>query len=151
MRTFQILLFCSFFSTTVLVGQADSVFAAQSNSMSLGQNDFTNCTAVLLNDKMVVNEYTPTGKCELGLDAKGVFTVQPVSLQDNNVTIPQGKRRFKIAIKDANTRTLTSFSDQIYTEIEVGKVLSQCKKGDYIVFITLDRELALPHNEVLVR
>lgn len=151
MRIFQILLFCSFFSATVLVGQADSVFAAQNNSMSLGQNDFTNCTAVLLNDKMVVNEYTPTGKCELGLDAKGVFTVQPVSLQDNNVTIPQGKRRFKIAIKDSNTKTLTSFSDQIYTEIEVGKVLSQCKKGDYIVFITLDRELALPHNEVLVR
>lgn len=151
MRIFQIFLFCSFFSATVLVGQADSVFAAQNNSRSLGQNEFTNCTAVLLNDKMVVNEYTPTGKCELDLDAKGIFTVQPVSLQDNNVTIPQGKRRFKIAIKDSNTKTLTSFSDQIYTEIEVGKVLRQCKKGDYIVFITLDRELALPHNEVLVR
>ncbi|MDX2069306.1 MAG: hypothetical protein SFV55_12850 [Haliscomenobacter sp.] len=147
MRNFQILLLCSFFSTTVLIGQADSVFVGH----NVGHNDFTNCTAVLLNDKMVVNEYTPTGKCELALDAKGIFTVQPVSLQDNNVVIPQGKRRFKIAIKDANTKTMTSFSDQTYTEIEVGKVLSQCRKGDYIVFITMDRELALPHNEVLVK
>lgn len=145
MRVFQILLFCSFFSATVLVGQSDSVYVEHN------QNDFTNCTAVLLNNNMVVNEYSPTGKCELSLDAKGIFTVQPVSLQDNNVVIPQGKRRFKIAIKDANTKTMTSFSDQTYTEIEVGKVLSQCRKGDYIVFITMDRELALPHNEVLVK
>lgn len=145
MRIFQILLFCSFFSATMLVGQTDSV-------MFVGnKNDFTNCTAVLLNNKMVVNEYTPTGKCELAIDAKGTFTVQPVSLQDKGVVIPQGKRSFKIAIKDSNTKTLTAFSDQTYTEIEVSKVLSQCKKGDHIVFITLDRDLALPHSEVLVK
>lgn len=144
MRIFQILLLCSFFSATVLIGQNDSMFVGQNNN-------FTNCTAVLLNNKMVVNEYTPTGKCELAGDAKGTFTIQPVSLQDQGVVIPQGKRRFKIAIKDANTKTLTSFSEETYTEIEVSKVLSQCKKGDHIVFITLDRDLALPHNEVLVK
>ncbi|MDX2069391.1 MAG: hypothetical protein SFV55_13275 [Haliscomenobacter sp.] len=143
MRIFQILLLCSFFSATLLIGQNDS--------MMVGQNDFNNCTAVLLNDKMVVNEYTPTGKCELAIDAKGAFTVQPVSLQDNGVVIPQGKRPFKIAIRDFNTKTMTLFSDQTYTEIEVSKVLSQCRKGDHIVFITLDRNLALPHNEVLVK
>ncbi len=136
MRIFQTLLFCCLVSTTVLSGQ---------------NNDFTNCTAVLLNSKMVVNEYTPTGKCELSIDAKGVFTVQPVSLGDNGSAEPQGKHRFKIAIRDFNTKTMISFSDQTYMEIDASKVLSQCRKGDAIVFITLDRQLALPHNEVLVK
>ena len=116
-----------------------------------GQNDFTNCTAVLLNNKMVVNEYTPSGKCELAIDAKGVFTVQPVSLGENGSADPQGKHRFKIAIRDFNTKTMISFSDQTYMEIDASKVLSQCRKGDSIVFITMDRHLALPHNEVLVK
>ncbi len=136
MRIFQTLLFCCLVSTTVLSGQ---------------NSDFTNCTAVLLNNKMVVNEYTPTGKCELSIDAQGVFTVQPVSLGDNGSAEPQGKHRFKIAIRDFNTKTMISFSDQTYMEIDASKVLSQCRKGDAIVFITLDRQLALPHNEVVVK
>ena len=136
MRVLQVIFFFCVLSSTALFGQS---------------NDFTNCTAVLLNNKMVVNEYTPTGKCELSIDAKGVFTVQPVSLSDNGSAEPQGKHRFKIAIRDFNTKTMISFSDQTYMEIDASKVLSQCRKGDAIVFITLDRQLALPHNEVLVK
>jgi hypothetical protein len=99
----------------------------------------------------VVNEYTPEGKCAMLADATGTFTVQPVSLHDDGKVEPQGKRRFKIVIRDGNSKTLYSFSDKIYEEIEASKVLSSCKKGDSVVFITLDRDLALPHNEVLVQ
>ena len=116
-----------------------------------GQNNFTNCTAVLLNNKMVVNEYSTSGKCELAIDAKGIFTVQPVSLGENGSADPQGKRRFKVAIRDGNTKTLFSYADQTFEEIDANKILSQCKKGDSIVFITMDRDLALPHSEVLVQ
>ena len=133
------------FKAMLFVLGLSAAFVAQ------GQNDFTNCTAVLLNNKMVVNEYTPSGKCELAIDAKGVFTVQPVSLGENGSADPRGKRRFKIAIRDGNTRTLFLYADKAYEEIEANKILSQCKKGDSIVFITMDRDLALPHSEVLVQ
>lgn len=124
-----------------------------SGVLLLGQqdNDFRNCTAILLNNKLVVNEYSPEGKCTLLADATGTFTVQPVSLYDDGKVDPQGKRRFKIVIRDGNSKTLYSFSDKIYEEIEANKVLSSCKKGDSVVFITLDRDLALPHNEILVQ
>lgn len=133
------------------IGISVLFFCLFSVATLLGQNDFMNCTAILLNNKMVVNEYSPSGTCELSLEAKGKFTVQPVTLQEDGSSQPQGKRRFKIAIRDFNTKTLISFSDKTYEEIEASAVLNQCRRGDYIVFLTLDRDLALPHNEVLVK
>jgi hypothetical protein len=133
------------------IGISVLFFCLFSIAALLGQNDFMNCTAILLNNKMVVNEYTPSGTCELSLEAKGKLTVQPVTLQEDGSSQPQGKRRFKIAIRDFNTKTLISFSDKTYEEIEASAVLSQCRRGDYIVFLTMDRDLALPHNEVLVK
>jgi hypothetical protein len=114
------------------------------------QVDFSNCAAILLNAKLVVDEYSPAGTCRISAHAKGKFTVQPITMDDKGNTLPQGKRRFKVAIRDGNTKTLLSFSDKIYTEIALEDLLKACRKGDHLVFMTLDRDLALPHNEVLV-
>jgi hypothetical protein len=117
---------------------------------SKAQNDFNNCTAVLLNAKLIVDEYSPSGTCRISVGAAGKITIEPVTLEEDGRTLPQGKRRFKVAIRDGNTKTLLSFSDKTYTEIAIQDLLKACKKGDFIVFMTLDRDLALPHNEVLV-
>jgi hypothetical protein len=117
---------------------------------SKAQNDFNNCTAVLLNANLIVDEYSPSGTCRISADAVGKITVEPVTLEEGGKTLPQGKRRFKVAIRDGNTKTLMSFSDKTYTEVAIQDLLKACKKGDSIVFMTLDRDLALPHNEVLV-
>jgi hypothetical protein len=56
-----------------------------------------------------------------------------------------------LAIRDENTKTLTMFSGEDFRKIEVQKVLAKCKKGDSIVLLTLEKQYALPHNEILVK
>jgi hypothetical protein len=116
---------------------------------TFSQDSFTNCSAAFLDKKMVVNEYTPNGQCILSADAAGVLTVCTAELSPES-SIPVDKLSFKIAIRDGNTKTLFSFSDSTYEQIDIGKVLSMCRKGDHIVLLTTDDRFALPHNEILV-
>lgn len=108
------------------------------------------CSAAFLDNKMVVDEYTPKGKCSLPLTARGELTVATAELSSNESkaidSVP-----FKIAIRDENTRTLTMYSGDDFRKIEIQKVLAKCKKGDSIVLLTLEKQYALPHNEILIK
>ncbi|MEM1122478.1 MAG: hypothetical protein AAGJ18_18675, partial [Bacteroidota bacterium] len=64
---------------------------------------------------------------------------------------PKKKIQFKVAIKDANTKTVSLISDQTYTEIAVDEILTDCHAGDSIMLLTLESEYALPHHEILVK
>ncbi|RDB05409.1 hypothetical protein [Runella aurantiaca] len=108
------------------------------------------CSAAFLDNKIVVNEYTPTGKCSLPLNARGELTVATAELSLKK-SKPVENLPFKIAIRDENTKTLTMFSGENYRKIEVQQVLVKCKKGDSIVLLTLEKQYALPHNEILVK
>ncbi|MFD2520887.1 hypothetical protein [Emticicia soli] len=109
------------------------------------------CSAAFLNNKMVVDQYTKEGyKNEIALNATGDLTVNTVELsakENKAVTrIP-----FKVAIKEKDTNTIVLFSKEDFMKVDVKKVLSECKKGDQIVLLTLDKQYALPHNEILVK
>jgi len=121
-------------------------FTLQGNS----QNPFTNCSAAFLNDKIIVDEYTDQGKCVLATDATGTLTVCTASLSPEE-SIPTGKIKFKIALRDKNTKTLTMFSNETYQQADIKKVMARCRKGDSIVLLTMDDQYALPHNEILVK
>jgi len=113
------------------------------------QEAFSSCAAAFLNNKLVVNEYTPSGKCALPDTATGELTVCTANLSPES-SIPVEKTKFKIALRDKSTGTLTMFSNETYKQVDIRKVLARCKKGDHIVLITTDTEYALPHNEILV-
>ncbi len=119
-------------------------------SSSFGQERFTNCAAAFLDGKIVVNEYSPTGHCEMLKSATGELTVQTADLSPEHC-IPTGKIGFKIAIRDGNTKTLISFSDKTYKQLDIKPVLAKCKPGDSIVLLTTDDEFALPHSEILIK
>ena len=121
-------------------------FCATTVSTTFGQERFTNCAAAYLNNKLVVNEYSPEGHCELSKSATGELTVQTM-----NDTTPTGKTSFKIAIRDGNTKTLFSFSNKTYQQIDLKAVLDKCKPGDAVVLLTTGDQYALPHNEILVK
>lgn len=108
---------------------------------------FSNCAAVFFNDKMMVNDYSPKGKCVIEEGMKGSLQVSSVQLTPN-LAIPVEPVKFKVAIRNDETNTLWLFSDEPYTEIPVEDILAKCKKGDKIVLLTLDSEFALPHNEI---
>ena len=66
------------------------------------QNPFTNCTGAFLDNKIVVDDYSPTGKCVLSDSATGELTVCTANLSPTE-SIAVDKIKFKIAIRDKNT------------------------------------------------
>lgn len=114
-----------------------------------GQNHFNSCSAAFLDNKLVVNEYTPTGKCILSQTAKGTLTVAEATYKNKqwHQTAPV---EFMVAIRDKDTHTLTTFSKEIYRSLDIQNVMKLCRKGDRIVLLTTSTKYALPHNEILV-
>jgi hypothetical protein len=114
------------------------------------QASFSNCSAAFIDVKMIVNTYTPAGTCQLPAGATGDLTVQTVELSGLTAK-PVDKIDFKVAIRDKATGTLHLFSDEVYRQISVQRVLATCQKGDRIVLLTVNKQYALPHNEILVQ
>lgn len=114
------------------------------------QQSFNSCSAAFVGDKMVVDAYTPKGKCRLSPAATGTLTVQTVDLSPTKSKAVD-KIDFKVAIRDKATGTLHQYSNETYRQVPVQQVLARCKKGDQIVLLTVDDRYALPHNEILVQ
>ncbi|MCP9756656.1 hypothetical protein EGI26_15935 [Lacihabitans sp. CCS-44] len=130
------------------------LFTLAITSNSYGQEIFSNCSAVFLNDQMIVEEYSANAKAKISKDAQGWISAGAVTLGDvakgeKKAEITQ-KIEFGVAIKDANTGTIVLFSSKEFKKIEAEKVLEKCKKGDTIIIMTTDNTYALPHNEILV-
>ena len=118
------------------------------------QEDFTNCSAVLLNNQMLIEEYSNTAKCKISKEAKGWLSAASVSLGENKGG-KQGfeikeKIEFGVAIKEGQTGTIFIFSPKTVKKINVEKILEKCKIGDSILIMTKDAQFALPHNHLLV-
>ncbi len=113
------------------------------------QNKFSECSAIFLNQKMVVDDYSPNGKCLLKANAKGTLTVS-TAIFENDKWRAEEQIGFKVTIKDGSTKTLLSYSEVSFTKIDIQTILSKCKKGDSILISVLKDKYALPHNEILV-
>ncbi|KAB7732835.1 hypothetical protein F5984_02480 [Rudanella paleaurantiibacter] len=118
-------------------------------TISLAQTPHA-CSAAFVGDKMVVDQYTPEGKCTLATSATGELTVQTVELSATSSRAVE-PIDFKVAIRDKATGTLRLFADKSFRRVPVQQVLAQCTKGDRIVLLTLDARYALPHNEIFIR
>lgn len=136
MKTIKLILISILLSGFVLVGHA--------------QNQFGSCSAAFLNNKLVVDDYSPKGRCVLSQDTKGFLNVAEAIYEDSkwHQTTPI---EFMVAIRDKNTQTLMMYSTEVYQKIELQKVMIQCQKGDHIVLLTLKNKYSLPHNEILVQ
>ena len=119
-------------------------------TLSFAQNNFTHCTAAFLDNKLVVNEYSPEGKCVLDSTARGTLTVS-LATYDNNIWTANAPAAFMVAIRDQNTGTICMFSDKSYKKLEISRVMSACRKGDHIILLTMNKQLSLPHNEILIQ
>ena len=120
-----------------------------SSHSGFGQKSFNNCSAAFLNNKMLVNKYSPAGKCTVSITEKGDLTVNTVELSSTESKAID-PIMFQIAIRGKTTGTLTMVSKDKIQKIEIQKVLEKCKKGDSIVVLTVNDKYSLPHNEILV-
>lgn len=98
---------------------------------------------------MLVNEYSPSGKCTVSIHEKGNLTVSTVELSPIKTKIID-EIMFQVAIKDKDTGTLILVSKEQIKKVAIESILSKCKKGDHIVLLTVSRKYSLPHNEILV-
>jgi hypothetical protein len=118
------------------------------------QENFSNCAAILIDNQMLVEEYSNTAKCKLSIVSKGLLSAGTVNLGDVSKGEKQfeitGKISFSIAIKDANTGTIIMFSNKKYKKIDMQKVLLKCKKGDSIIIMTNNTKYVLPHNDIFI-
>lgn len=113
------------------------------------QKPFTNCAAAFVGSKMVVDDYSPKGKCRLSANSTGELSVQTVELSASESKAVD-KIDFKVAIRDSETGTLHMYAGETFRQVPVQQVLARCKKGDHIVLLTIDTQYALPHNEILI-
>lgn len=113
------------------------------------QQPFSQCTAAFVSSKLIVDNYSPNGRCQLPAFTSGLLTVQTVALTPT-ATKPLRKVDFTVAIRDKATGTVHLYSSRTYRQIPVKTVLAKCKKGDHILLLTKDSQFALPHNEILV-
>lgn len=124
------------------------------SNIALCQEKFSNCAAVLLNDQMIVEEYSNTAKAKISKDAQSWISAGAVSLGDESIGEKKAevteKFEFGVAVKDGKTGTIMLFSLKEYKKIEVEKILAKCQKGDSIIIMTTDNTISLPHNEILV-
>lgn len=117
---------------------------------SRAQDRPQSCVAAFVGSKMVVDEYSTTGKCKLPLTASGELAVFTVDLSPTE-SKALDKIDFRIAIRDKDTKTLMVFSGRSYRQIPVQDVLAKCQKGDHIVLLTENSRYALPHNEIEIQ
>lgn len=117
--------------------------------VAVGQDKFSNCSAAFLDNKMIVEKYTPTAKAHISKSAVGELTVCTANISETE-TLAVDKILFSIAIKDSKTGTIILASPKPILKYDLSTVLAKCKKGDSIVLLTDNEQYALPHNEILV-
>lgn len=88
------------------------------SSLTLAQEPPSECSAAFLDGKLVVDAYTPTGKCRLAPTATGTLTVQTADLSETK-SIPVDPIDFKVAIRDKATGTMFMYSDKTYRQVPV--------------------------------
>jgi hypothetical protein len=108
---------------------------------------YQNCAAIIFNGEMLVDDYSPRGICQLNQSKRGKITVSTVELSSDGGE-PQKDIGFQIAIRNTATNTLWMFSKKTTRSIMFEDILAKCQPGDQIVFMTVDQEYALPHNEI---
>lgn len=115
------------------------------------QGHYSDCSAVMLNDKILVESYTPNGSCKVSKSAIGWLSAGTITLGESSMQPnADGKFEFGVAIKDIQTGTLNLFSFEKYKKIKIEEVLKKCKVGDSIVVLTTNQKYALPHNTITV-
>jgi len=139
-RPFQILFLSCILSITGF---------GQSTALPVYDDSFSDCAAILYKGEMLVDTYSPDGKCKLETGMTGKISVATVSLSEEG-GIPTKEIGFKVAIKNTRTNTLLMYSDDTFFEVELEDLLKACGKDDHLIFITVDRKYALTHHEVEV-
>lgn len=109
--------------------------------------NYSDCAIILFNGKMLVDKYTPEGKCKMTTKMKGTLSVSNVDLTGKEYRV-KDKLKFHVAIKNPKTNTLFLLTKTSVQEIKYKDILTQCQMGDKIIILTDNKKYSLTHNEI---
>ncbi len=108
---------------------------------------YNECAAIFYKGEMLVDEYSPKGKCKLEQGMKGTLSLSAVELNDQKAK-PTKRLAFQVAIKNIKTNTLYMYSDEVFESVQLEDILKKCMVGDHIIFLTTDQQYNLSHHEI---
>lgn len=109
---------------------------------------YNTCAAIFLGQDRVVNEVSPHAVSEISKSANGQFSIREdlTAQHKNGMSVP-----FRVAIKKKKYNTLYTFSETVYTALDVESVLAACEVGDTIIFLLEKGKWAMvPNGEIVV-
>lgn len=124
------------------------VFVSAASAQDVSeQQAYNDCAAIFFNGSMLVDNYSPDGKCVLNSNRKGELTLYTVSLTDRGNTKVLGLP-FRVAIQNDRTGTYWLHTKETVKSILLEDLILECEEGDRLVVITDDKKYALPHGVV---
>lgn len=112
--------------------------------------NYSECAAIIFNDGMLVESYSPDAICSLADTIQGLISVATVEFADD-VTIVKKTIPFRWAIKNLKTGTILSVDADVKSKIQFSEMLQHCGMDDSIVIMTVSPSYSLPHNEIVIR
>ena len=139
-----ILLAALFFTTFINPNvQTDAV-----SNGGCASKDYSDCAAILFNGDVLVDEFSPSGRCTIEEKKTGKLNIATVDILTETLMIPKRLLKFHVAIKNMETNTLVLLTTEAVLEIELEDVRKQCSKGDLIIILTDDKKYSLTHHEI---
>ncbi|MEO1263710.1 MAG: hypothetical protein AAFZ15_33175 [Bacteroidota bacterium] len=134
-------IFITFFATETFAQPAPPA------CLSAEKQPYSDCTAIFLNQEMLVDDYSPKGKCKISQNATGTLFVSTTQLSLDFAN-PLKSIEFRVAIVNNQTNTIWQYSDKTYKKVDLEKILEKCEVGDDILIMTVDQTYSLPHNKI---
>ncbi len=139
---FYSVIFASFISITSLAQSLDVLNIVPPSSYRVN-------TAIFINGKQCDNAYFNKDKPQLDLFQVGKLTVATVPTCQN-ATKSGYNVKFQVAIRNARTNTMYSYTREGVMEVDLGALLSKCEMDDYIIIMTADQKFKLTKNEMYI-
>ena len=155
MKNIKILFICFFASLGSLIGQTDfsniDFLKYDRNAKCNKAEGNSKYSSIFFEGKRLMGNDLATDSDKIVLEAgmRGKFTVAPVvmnkGIATSGITIP-----FRVAIKKKSMRSLWMYSDEVFEEVQLEDIMKECKPGDEIIFIMVNRDYFLQNYEVKV-
>lgn len=106
-------------------------------------------SAILLEGESLYKPGVADGPLTVEAGTKGTLSVSTVDRTDGAYK-PMKPIGFKIAIRVYETNSMWMYSEETFYEVDLEEVARECKMGDTIIFMTVDKKYQLSRHELIV-
>lgn len=106
-------------------------------------------SAIFHQGKALVTQETPDGPIKLDIGTKGLISVSTIQ-QSGCSYGPVKAVGFKVAIQTQAANGLWMYSEKTFYEVNLEDITRECRVGDRIILMTVDKRYQLSRHEIEV-